>query len=368
MRVRKISVRLKHLQYDVFIERGLLARAGKLLSKLLPSKNSRCFIVTVEAVWKHWGERLSDSLEKAKIAHAKIEILDGERYKTLSSLERLAEQLSELRADRNSVILAFGGGVIGDVAGMLASVYMRGIPVVQIPTTLLAQVDASVGGKTGVNLRAGKNLLGTFHQPIAVLIDPEILRTLPEREFRSGLFEVIKCGVIRERKLFEFMLEKRNQVLEHHPDALERIIADSVSIKADVVAADEKESDLRRILNFGHTVGHALEADTSYKHFLHGEAVGWGMAAAAMIGVAVHRTSSDVARNIVSAVLAYSPLPEVTSRGAEIAERVMSDKKTVGGTMHFVLPRDIGKVEIYNKVPKEAVMHAVEHIRYLSRT
>ena len=368
MRVRKIPVRLKHSQYQVFIERGLLARMGKLLSKLLPSKNSKCFIVTVDAVWNHWGQRLAESLDKAKIAHTKIDLADGERYKTLSSLERLAEQLAESHADRNSVILAFGGGVIGDVAGMLASVYMRGVPVVQIPTTLLAQVDASVGGKTGVNLRAGKNLLGTFHQPHAVFIDPEILRTLPEREFRSGLFEVIKCGVIRERKLFEFMLEKRNQVLELNPDALERIIADSVSIKANVVVADEKESNLRRILNFGHTVGHALEADTSYKYFLHGEAVGWGMAAAAMIGVAVHRTSSDVARNIVSAVLAYSPLPEVTSRGADIAERIMSDKKTVNGTTHFVLPRDIGKVEIYNKVPKEAVMHAVEHIRALSRT
>ena len=368
MRVRKIPVRLKQSQYEVFIERGLLSRAGKLLSKLLPAKNSKCFIVTIEAVWRHWGQQLIESLEKANIAHAKVEIPEGERYKTLSSLERLAEQLSELRADRNSVVLAFGGGVIGDVAGMLASIYMRGIPVVQIPTTLLAQVDASVGGKTGINLRAGKNLLGTFHQPIAVIIDPGILRTLPEREFRSGLFEVIKCGVIRERKLFEFMVEKRNQVLELHPDALERIIADSVSIKADVVVADERESDLRRILNFGHTIGHALEADTSYKHYLHGEAVAWGMAAAAMIGVAVHRTSSDVARNIVSAVLAYSPLPEVTSRGTDIAERIMSDKKTVDGKTHFVIPREIGKVEIYNKVPKEAVMHAVEHIRYLSRT
>src|SRR5215469_6375657 len=368
MRVRKIPVRLKHSHYDVFIQRGILTRIGQLLTKLLPSKNSRCFIVSVEAVWKHWGQLLSESLEKAKIAHAKIELADGERYKNLSSLERLAEQLAELRADRNSVILAFGGGVIGDVAGMLASVYMRGIPVVQIPTTLLAQVDASVGGKTGVNLRSGKNLLGTFHQPLAVIVDPEILRTLPEREFRSGLFEVITCGVIRERKLFEFMLDKRNQVLELNPDALEKIIADSVIIKADVVVADEKESDLRRILNFGHTVGHALEADTAYKHFLHGEAVAWGMAAAAMIGIAVHRTSSDVARHIVSAVLAYSPLPEVTSRGADIAERIVSDKKTVDGTTHFVLPRDIGKVEIYNKVPKEAVMHAVEHIRYLSRT
>jgi 3-dehydroquinate synthase len=368
MRVRRIPVRLKHSQYEVFIERGVLARVGKLVSKLLPSKNSKCFIVTVEAVRKHWGQQLSESLDRAKITHFKIEIPDGERYKTLSSLERLAEQLAELHADRNSVILAFGGGVIGDVAAMLASVYMRGIPVVQIPTTLLAQVDASVGGKTGVNLKSGKNLVGTFHQPRAVMIDPELLRTLPEREFRSGLFEVIKCGVIRQRKLFEFMVEKRNQVLELDPEALERIIADAVSIKAEVVVADEKESDLRRILNFGHTVGHALEADTAYKHFLHGEAVAWGMAAAAMIGVAVQRTSSDVARNIVSAVLAYSPLPEVTSRGADIAERIVSDKKTVDGTTHFVLPRAIGKVEIYNKVPKEAVMHAVEHIRYLSRT
>src|SRR5215831_11027520 len=368
MRVRKIPVRLKHSHYEVFIQRGILARTGKLLSKLLPSKNSRCFIVTVEAVWKHWGQQLSESLEKAKIAHAKIELADGERYKNLSSLERLAEQLAELRADRNSVILAFGGGVIGDVAGMLASVYMRGIPVVQIPTTLLAQVDASVGGKTGVNLRAGKNLLGTFHQPLAVIVDPEILRTLPEREFRSGLFEVIKCGVIRERKLFEFMLDKRNQVLELNPDALEKIIADSVIIKADVVVADEKESDLRRILNFGHTVGHALEADTGYRHFLHGEAVGWGMAAAAMIGTAVRKTSPELAQRIVSCVLSYSPLPEVNSRAEDIVKRIRGDKKAVDGKVHFVLATSVGKVAIYNRVPDEVVAHAVQELHYLSRS
>ncbi len=365
--MKKISVRLKQSPYQVLIERGALERVGKLISKLLPARDSKCFIVTVDSVWKHWGERLSQSLHKAQIRHTRLEVPDGERYKGLAIVERLAEQLADNHADRNSVVLAFGGGVIGDMAGLLASLYMRGIPVIQIPTTLLAQVDASVGGKTGVNLRAGKNLVGTFHQPLAVIIDPEVLRTLPEREFRSGLFEVIKCGVIRQRKLFDFMVECRNEVLQQEPSALERLISESVQIKADVVAQDEKESDLRRILNFGHTVGHALEADTSYKHFLHGEAVGWGMAAAAMIGVAVHKTSSDVARNIVSAVLAYSPLPEVNSRGIDIAERLMSDKKTVGGTPHFVLAREIGKVEIYNKVPKETVMHAVDQLRFLSR-
>jgi 3-dehydroquinate synthase len=366
--VKKIAVRLKHSPYNVFIERGGISRTGKLLAKLLPDKNSTCFIVAADPVWQHWGERLQQSLDAAKIKFFRVEVPDGERHKNLSVLEGLAEQLTQHHADRRSVIIAFGGGVIGDMAGLLASLYMRGIPVVQVPTTLLAQVDASVGGKTGVNLRAGKNLIGTFHQPLAVIIDPEVLRTLPEREFRSGLFEVIKCGVICDRKLFEFMIEKRNDVLLQKPDALERIIADSVGIKSDVVVADEKESDLRRILNFGHTIGHALEADTGYKHFLHGEAVGWGMAAAAMIGVAVRKTSSDVARRIVSAVLSYSPLPQVTSRGSDIAERLLADKKTVGGATYFVLPRDIGRVQISNKVPKEAVIHAVDEIRYLSRT
>src|SRR4029077_7021964 len=184
----------------------------------------------------------------------------GEPNKRLTQLEALAEQMIEGGGDRSSVIIAFGGGIVGDVAGFLAAIFMRGVPVIQIPTTLLAQVDAAVGGKTGVNLVAGKNLLGSFHQPLAVLIDPDVLKTLPEREYRAGLYEIVKCGVIRDAALFDVLDRCSAGVLQQEPAIVERIIADAVRIKAEVVTADEREGDLRRILNFGHTFGHALEA------------------------------------------------------------------------------------------------------------
>jgi 3-dehydroquinate synthase len=270
-------------------------------------------------------------------------------------------------ADRKCAVIAFGGGVTGDLAGLLASIYMRGVALIQIPTTLLAQVDAAIGGKTGVNLRAGKNLLGTFYQPRAVISDPELLSTLPDRELRAGLFEAIKCGVIRDRKLFETLEEKKEAIKNRDSHLLERVILDSGRIKAQVVSADERESDLRRILNFGHTIGHALEADTGYRHFLHGEAVGWGMAAAAMIGTAVRKTAPNIAQRIVSTVLAYSPLPEVNSRGEDILKRLQADKKTVGGKINFILPIALGKVAISDKVPDQVIVDAVEELRVLSR-
>jgi 3-dehydroquinate synthase len=365
--VKKIEVKVASAKYPIWVESGLLARAGKMIAKLLPSRKSRCYIVTAAPVWSLWGGALERSLAAAKIDYRLLEIADGERSKTLTVLEQLAERMASTGADRNCAVIAFGGGVAGDLAGLLASMYMRGVALVQIPTTLLAQVDAAIGGKTGVNLRAGKNLLGSFHQPRAVLSDPELLVTLPDRELRAGLFEAIKCGVIRDRKLFEALEQKKQAIISRDPQLLERVILDSARIKAQVVSADERESDLRRILNFGHTIGHALEADTGYKHFLHGEAVGWGMAAAAMIGTAVRKTMPGVAQRIVSAVLAYSPLPEVNSRGEDILKRLQADKKTLGGRVNFVLPISVGKVTISDKVPDDVIVDAVEQLRYLSR-
>lgn len=365
--LQRISVKLKHAPYQVVVERGLLAKSGKLIAKLLPSRSAAVFVVASPTIWQHWGARLEESLASAKLKLKKLELADGERAKTLDNVERLAEQLAAAGADRQSVVVAFGGGVVGDAAGFLASIYMRGIPVVQVPTTLLAQIDAAIGGKTGVNLRTGKNLIGTFHQPKAVLVDPEVLRTLPEREFRSGLFEAIKYGVIRDKGLFETLAAKRHSIMDFEAKLLEQVIGKCVRIKAQVVAADEREGDLRRILNFGHTIGHALEAETGYKHFLHGEAVGWGMAAAAMLAAGERRAKPEVAQKIVSAVLTYSPLPPVTVRGAQIVQRIRSDKKTVGGKTHFVLPVEIGKVTIRDDVPELAVERAVEELRYLSR-
>lgn len=364
--MRKIEVKTGSSQYPIWVERGLLARAGKIIAKLLGRK-SRCYIVSPAPVWSLWGKALQHSLSAAKLDYQLLEVADGERSKSLSVLEQLAERMAATGADRSCAVIAFGGGVTGDLAGLLASMYMRGVALFQIPTTLLAQVDAAIGGKTGVNLRAGKNLLGTFYQPRAVISDPELLATLPDRELRAGLFEVIKCGVIRDRKLFEALEQKKQAIINRDPQLMERVILDSARIKAQVVSADERESDLRRILNFGHTIGHALEADTGYKHFLHGEAVGWGMAAAAMIGTAVRKTAPDVAQRIVSAVLAYSPLPEVNSRGEDIVKRLQADKKTVGGKVNFVLPISVGKVTISDKVPDDVVIDAVEQLHYLSR-
>jgi 3-dehydroquinate synthase len=226
---------------------------------------------------------------------------NGERHKKLATVEKLCEQLSLLGADRNSVVIAFGGGVVGDVAGLMASLYMRGIDLVQIPTTVLAQVDASIGGKTGVNLRAGKNLVGTFHHPRVVLIDPAVLSTLPEREFRAGLYEALKCGVIGRPELFLALENVDLKKLRRDPVKLEWIITESVKLKAEVVSSDEHENGLRRVLNLGHTIGHALEAQTDYRHFLHGEAVAWGMIASAKIASAVGLLENNAASRIAEA-------------------------------------------------------------------
>src|SRR5207248_4237152 len=327
----------------------------------------RCWIVTAAPIRKHWGEALTQSLANAGLEPTLLEIADGERQKNLDTISSLATKLIQKGADRGALLIALGGGVIGDLTGLLASLYMRGIDYVQVPTTFLAQVDAAIGGKTGVNLTAGKNLMGTFYQPKAVLVDPGVLSTLPEREYRAGLYEALSCGVIRSAAIFKFMERERDRILQRDAAALEWLISECIKVKAAVVEADEREDDLRRVLNFGHTIGHALEAETRYKYFLHGEAVGWGMVAASMIAAAMQKTSAETAQRIIAAVLAYAPLPKVTARGKSVAKRVHSDKKTTDGVVHFVLPKEIGEVEIVADVPDRAVVQAVEESRYPSR-
>jgi 3-dehydroquinate synthase len=361
--VKRIRVQLTSEGYDVLVGRGLLGRAGREVRRLLPAAGSRVFVVTSPNVRRHWGEELEKSLRLAKVQYAVLEMNDGETAKRLETVEQLAERMVVAGADRKSLLVAFGGGVVGDCAGFLAAIFLRGIPVVQIPTTLLAQVDASIGGKTGVNLRAGKNLIGAFHQPKAVLADPDVLSTLEAREFRAGLFESLKCGVIRDRSLFDFMATHAEKILDRDARTMERIIVDSVRVKAAVVAADEKESDLRRILNFGHTIGHAIEAATRYRQLLHGEAVAWGMMAAATIACDSGFCAVETMAQITSAVAAYGPLPRFRCGTKEILERLSADKKTVAGAVHFVLPIRIGRVKIANHVPPEVVRQAVEQIR-----
>jgi 3-dehydroquinate synthase len=367
----RIQIPTRTKTYDVLIEQGILRSAASHIRATLP-KARHFVVVTSDPIRRHWGLPLLDSFtsDPAFISGAArvdvIEMPDGERRKNLSTIEDLSEQLVKLKADRNTVLIALGGGVVGDVTGFLAGIYMRGIRFVQIPTTFLSQVDSSVGGKTGVNLKGGKNLVGVFKQPELVLADPHVLTSLPDREFRSGLYESLKAGIIRNPLIFDFMEQNREQVLAKDPSTLEWLIAESVRVKADVVAEDEEELGVRKILNFGHTIGHALEAETKYKYFLHGEAVAWGMVAAASISAAMQRLSPAAAQRIIRLTLAYAQLPPVECRPKAIFRRLASDKKTLDGQVHFILARDIGQVEIATDVSERAVLHAVEQLRTLS--
>jgi 3-dehydroquinate synthase len=340
--------------YSAVVERGVIKR----LAEFLPTGSGRIFAVSTRDVWGLYG----DQVQKA-LGGRGCEVLffaGGEDNKRLSHIEQLAEQMMERGGDRSSLVLAVGGGIVTDMAGFLAAIFMRGVPVIQVPTTLLAQVDAAVGGKTGVNLVSGKNLIGSFHQPLAVLIDPAVLASLPDREYRAGLYEIIKAGVIRSDRLFQFIEERRADVLRQTPDVVDWIIAESVRIKAEVVSSDERESGLRRILNFGHTFGHALEAETRYTRFLHGEAVSWGMRAATHLAEILEIIPRKDSAAIVKVLDAYGPIPDCggVSR-VNLQVRLMRDKKTIQSRIHFVLPVKIGEVAVRSDVPIAAAHNAI---------
>lgn len=335
------SVRTSATQYEAIVERNILSR----LSEYLPPKISQIFVVTTSDVWGFHSVAFKKAIGDRP--HHVIFFPGGEANKRISQVEALAEQMMAHGADRASLVIGFGGGIVTDVAGFLAAIFLRGVPVLQIPTTLLGQVDAAVGGKTGVNLVSGKNLIGSFHQPLAVLIDPEMLRTLPEREYRAGLFEVLKCGVIRSRTLFDQMALQSAEILSQSPELVESIICESVRIKCEVVSADEKEGGLRRILNFGHTIGHALEAETKYTRFLHGEAVAFGMNAATHLARLTNTLPLDDCNSILSCIRHYGPIPSLEGISADsLMARLASDKKTLHGKVHFVLPTSIGEVMV----------------------
>jgi len=361
----RVPVTAPSRSYEVLIADGLVARAGETLANILRTR--RVFIVTVPPVRKLWARPLVKSLTASGIATSVLEMPDGERSKRLATLEKLAEKLVQQGADRGATLIALGGGVVGDVTGFLASIYKRGGEVVQIPTTLAAQVDAAIGGKTGVNLISGKNLLGTFHQPSAVLIDPSVLKTLPARQYRAGLYESLKCGIIGDPALFQMFEERHREILGRDDKVVERMIADSVRIKVSVVSADEREGGLRQVLNLGHTVGHALEAETGYKLLLHGEAVGWGLLAVTHMALSTGKLNSVTAGRITNAVLALGDLPRFNVKTASILKRLKFDKKARQGVVHFILPREIGKVEIASDVPESVVRAAIEEVRKLAR-
>lgn len=354
--MERIQVRAASASYDVVVDAGAIDQAGRHIREI--AKDRRLFVVADENAFRHQGARLEQGL--SGLDYVLLPIALGEQRKRLAAVEELCERMHAAGADRSAVVVAFGGGIAGDVGGFVAASYMRGVDVVQVPTTLLAQVDAAVGGKTGVNLASGKNLVGAFHQPKLVLMDTSALSTLPDREYRAGLFEVVKHGIIRSPELFELMRDERERAFARDPEILTRMVAESVRIKAAVVEADEREGGLRRILNYGHTFGHALEAETGYSRLLHGEAVGWGMVAAGRMGEALGLIESGERRRIEEVVLSYGPIPSLEGLDAEsIAARVGGDKKTVGGVTHFILPERTGRVTVVPGPPHGQVVAAI---------
>jgi 3-dehydroquinate synthase len=303
-----------------------------------------------------WGDLFLKSFSEPPVT---LFLSAGEKHKTMQSVDRLLRQMVTAGGDRGSLLIAFGGGIVGDVGGFLAAIFMRGIRYVQVPTTLLAQVDSSVGGKTGVNLPEGKNLVGSFHHPAAVFADIDVLGTLPDRELRAGLMECVKAGIIRDRSLVRFMEEHADEVLGRDPKALEKVIGASIRMKAGVVNRDERENGLRMILNLGHTVGHAIEQATRYKALLHGEAVGWGMIAALYVAHRRRSITGAQAARLENLVHQYGPLPALKLRAPKLIAATGSDKKNVGGVRRFVLPIGIGDAGIIEDLQTSELQAAV---------
>jgi 3-dehydroquinate synthase len=350
--MKPIPVNLPTAAYEIRVGMGLLRDLPNQLSDA--GLGEPYLVVSQPRILKAIGRGLPRSFPIVRIP-------DGERAKTFATVNRLIDAMVKNKLTRQSTVIALGGGVVGDVTGFVASIYMRGIAVVQVPTTLLAQVDSSIGGKTGLNHRVAKNLIGTFYQPRLVLSDPELLRTLPEREYTSGLYEVVKYGVIDAADLFSEFETNAYPFLARDLPAVERLVASCAAIKARVVMADEREGDTRRVLNFGHTVGHALETAGKYRRLKHGEAVGYGMIAAARISSALGRLADSDRIRIESTVSSIGELPSLDGFNTRhILDALQHDKKVRDGKMHFVLPRRIGEVEITADVPADLVADVVK--------
>jgi 3-dehydroquinate synthase len=356
--VPSIQLKTPSASYEIVIAPGLLKTLPARLKKVKGGKPFRTFLVTSPEIWGLWGKQVIAAFGKEQ--PTVLFLPAGERHKRIRTLESLLEQMAAAGADRDALLVAFGGGVVGDVTGFLAAIYMRGVPYVQFPTTLLAQVDSSVGGKTGVNLAAGKNLVGSFNHPLAVLADTDVLKTLPAAELRAGLQEAVKAGIIRDAKLFRYLENNADAVLGGDPKALAHVVAASVRVKADVVANDEREAGLRMILNYGHTLGHAIEAATGYKQLLHGEAVGWGSIAATRLGVMRGMIGEAEADRIIQLILRYGPLSGFKASATKLVELTSNDKKNRSGTLSFVLPQKIGEVAIVRDVTRDEMLTAAE--------
>jgi 3-dehydroquinate synthase len=353
---QRIPVSTPSGTYDVAIGAGSATQLGALLDTLRAP--ARRFLVSSPPIWRLHGDTFQSLTPEPAIL-----IPDGERHKRVATVGKIYDALVRAGADRATTIVAIGGGVVGDTAGFAAATFLRGVPVVQVPTTLLAQVDSAIGGKVGVNHPLGKNLIGAFHQPLAVAIDPTLLSTLPRREFRAGLYEVVKYGMIASRPLFDRLTSELPAIFKRDPGLLAAIIGESCGIKAAVVTADERETGPRRALNFGHTMGHALEALTEYKRFRHGEAVAYGMLAACELAAGRGALDPAVTAALRDLITRMGPLPAVTDLSAAAAvEAAGRDKKIVGGTLHFVLPTAIGTTVTATDVTAAELLRATEAI------
>ncbi len=356
----RVAVPLDERSYEIEIAVGGLERVGELARRAFGAKPRRVAIVSNRLVCGLYGKGVEKSLRQAGFEPLTHLMGDGERAKSLRTAERLWSFLIENRFERSEGLIALGGGVVGDLAGFAAASYLRGVPYLQIPTTLLAQIDSSVGGKTAVNHPLGKNLIGAFHQPCAVVIDPLVLRTLPPREFRAGLYEALKYGVIRDRTLAEFINAEMGRIHSLAPEALAPMIARCCQIKADVVSADEREGGMRRILNYGHTIGHALESVTGYRRLRHGEAVGYGMKGATTIAAKLEMidpAEATMIHDLVDSIGRRPPIDDLPIPG--IIAAMSHDKKVSQGKVPFILPTRLGEVEIRDDVPAAIVRAAV---------
>jgi 3-dehydroquinate synthase len=357
--VQTIRVETPSAKYDVVAGSGLVETLARRIERAAGKLPRRVFVLTSAPIWGLWGEAFQSSFAEPPIV---LFLPPGEEQKTIKNVEILLREMARAGGDRGSLLIAFGGGIVGDVGGFVASIFMRGIPYVQVPTTFLAQVDSSVGGKTGVNLPEGKNLVGSFYHPLAVFADIGVLATLPDRELRAGLMESVKAGIIRDRALVRFMEEHSDDVLGRNPKALEKVIAASIRMKAGVVNQDERERGLRMILNFGHTVGHALEQATHYKTLLHGEAVGWGMVAALHLARQRGTISRAQFERLESLIALYGPLPALKLRVPKVVGATVGDKKNVGGVTRFVLPVGIGDAGVVEDVTPAELEAAVGYM------
>ncbi|MGB3212713.1 MAG: 3-dehydroquinate synthase [Desulforhopalus sp.] len=350
----ELQVGLGDRSYPILIEKGCLQKVGgDLLNRNIAKRYG---VVADDLVADLYGDVVMESLRTAGIQAELLSFPNGEANKTLQTIGDLAGKLARLGFDRKDALIGLGGGVTGDITGFLASSYMRGIPFVQIPTTLLAQVDSSVGGKTGVDIPEGKNLVGSFYQPQAVYIDIAVLGTLPRKELLGGLAEVIKYGVIRDADFFQFLLDDRQEILNLEPESIKKTVHVCCRIKSEVVAEDEREGGIRRILNYGHTIGHAVEGASDYT-LIHGFAVSIGMVAAAKLAVINGHFSQENYSRIVDILESYELPVEVPKEldRARIKRYLLADKKTVGGKVFYVLPTKIGQTIITDKVLEEQV-------------